>query len=289
MGGLAHLDELDLGPFVDFFVREVRAYLGDHESLSEEGLAPEAYVFSTSVRQSHYITDRALQDLIKKEFIDDILIRLGPTLNRPLASSALREFISRALLTHVANYWTFDFAVEDQPHGSARLPHVTRSLIRRKTDQSQLDQTTENRIRRLVYNGIVPHALLWVIGLARRRGAFMDALRESRDSQTFREIRRYLTELVAQLGNGDRNDADKLLAEIARKSTSVSTQRDDWQLSVPIVGGFTVDGRALDAVSRRTNPGKYYLRQLIRTSSYTSESDYIRRLGQMFPELGVKS
>ena len=59
-------------------------------------------------------------------------------------------------------------------------------------------------------------------------------------------------------------------------------------MSIPVVGGITVDGRAVDEVARRRNPGKYYLRQLIRTSSYVSEADYITRLVAMFPELGGK-
>src|SRR5437899_263443 len=180
-----------------------------------------------------------------------------------VANRALREFVSRALLTHVANYWAFDYAVEGQPHGSARLPHATRALIRKKTDMTPLDKATEMRVRRLVYHGIVPHALLRVVTLARDKKSFLDALRELRDSEQFREIRRLLTELVVQLGKGERGDADKLLAEIARKGGQGAVEKESWELSVPVVGSIGVDGRAADEVARRRNPGKYYLRELI--------------------------
>jgi hypothetical protein len=93
------------------------------------------YVFESRGRRSHYVVDRALQEVVAPPFTRRMaeVIRQGP-MSRDVSDAALTEFVTRALLTHVANYWAFDRAVEGQPHGSARLPHWTRALIRHEVD-----------------------------------------------------------------------------------------------------------------------------------------------------------
>jgi len=136
-----------------------------------------------------------------------------------------------------------------------------------------------------VYHGLVPHALLRVIAVAREeKGHLLDALRKTRDSMQFRKICRYLTELVQQLGTGDRSDVDNLLAEIARKAGQGGFQQEAWDLSLPLVGDLSA-GTVGSLRDRYFNPGKYYLRQLIRESAYVTESEYIATVKLMFPDL----
>jgi len=274
----------ELEPFRHFYLREVLAYLGNHASLWESNLDPSTYVFETKDRKSHYVRSPGLQGLVHNSFTRDMTtaIRNG-TAAKDVSDDALTEFVTRVLLTHIANYWAFDRAVEDHPHGSARLPHVTRVAIRQKVDAPNPEK--HGRLRRLVYKGIVPHALLRVIGVARGKEFFLDALRETRDSKDFTEIRRYLTELVCQLGAGERKDADRLFAEINRKGQG-SFQQESFQLSVPVVGGFGVGADLIDRFQRFWNPGKYYLRQLIRDSAYVGGPEYLNRIAGVFPELG---
>ena len=287
---VAQLEEPDFESFRHFYIREVRAYLGDHPSILEPVLPPDSYSFSTTSRKSHYVGDRALQTLIPSSFVTAMVrvIRESASVDK-VADAALNEFVSRALLTHVANYWAFDYAVEGQPHGSARLPHVTRAVIRKKVDATDPDKERQTRQRRLVYRGVVPHALLRVIAVARgEKDCLLDALRETRDSQQFRDIRNYLTELVQQLGQRDRRDADKLLAEIARKAGQGGFQQEPVNLSVPFAGDLSASTWGV-LRDRFLNPGKYYLRQLIRESAYVSESEYLASVVLMFPDLARRT
>jgi hypothetical protein len=283
----AQLQGSDAEPFCHFFIREAPAYLGDHPSLRQAALGSSSYVFESPGRPSHYVVDRELQALVNPTFTHRMAAVIGQNATiSDVSDAALAEFVTRALLTHVANYWAFDRAVEGQPHGSARLPHWTRALVRHKVD-SRTNLEPNARLRRLVYRGVVPHALMRVIGVARSKDSFLAALRETRDSNEFAEIRRYLTDLVVSLGTGDRSDADKLIAEIARKTGQGSLQRESFEVSVPVAGGLGVGGGLIDAFQRYWNPGKYYLRKLIQESAYVGGGEYEQRLSRIFPELAT--
>jgi hypothetical protein len=280
INAIGSLTPRELGAFQDFYVREARAYLGNDASILEPRLPPASYAFSTNNRASHYVQVAELQSVVPQRFIDRMLVSIrGSADYSRVANEALTEFVTRSLLTHVVNYWTFDSALEAQPHASARLPHVTRANIRRHVD-GETEETQPGgaerlgRFRRLFYRGIVPHALLRVMAVARDKSSFLDAVRETRDSTQFRQIRNYLTELVSELGHGERREADKLLAEIARRTSESGDEPEPWELSVPQERG-----------QQMMNPGKYYLRRLIREAPFAAESDYRSKVAGMFADL----
>ncbi len=175
-----------------WITREVPINLGDDDSLKDENISPKQLRYDKSLE---YIYDPDLQRGISEETINTLLgwISSDPrTKNK--SSLALREFVCRNLVTHLAiNRWYEYAATTGQWPAGFRLPYGTRSAIFRLRSEKEIEpiQATIDDLSRFTLYDAIKHKD------KPYRGDIIGRLAGFRTLKYYRRLREHIQKLMS--------------------------------------------------------------------------------------------
>jgi DNA-binding winged helix-turn-helix (wHTH) protein len=199
--------------FRDYMVREATKSLGMHLSLFQEDFDPAKYEYD--VKRPYY-QHRELQDALGKEATETLasfLPKRPPNSEDLYATNALREFVTRNVLSLITIMWESDTFAKRT--GAWRMPHILRTLVaqQREHDPSRIQH------QQLVRDLVVQHALMTALGQLRNktRENMMAALLNLRDDRPFKQIRQRLNSehlIFIEPDEQKEKDARRLIKEL---------------------------------------------------------------------------
>jgi len=229
--------------FRDFMLREGTKHLGIDDSVFKEDKAPGDYKFDV-VRP--FYTNRQLQDGLGRatDMLMSFLPKTPPNSTDRYATNALREFVTRNVLTHITIMWEG----EEYARGARarRAPHVLRSLVTMKRS----DDLAGTQHQEIVRDLAVEHALTTALSgrHERNRHNIVGFLLGLRDDHPFKEIRELLNKHHLILIEADREK--EIAAQIVLKQLKTliasSTRPDNVHLgpdtAIRAIGDYGTQG-----------------------------------------------
>jgi hypothetical protein len=220
----ARLDELKIGLkhryFRDWIVREALTSLGNDQSLAMT-IPPGDYIFS---RQPAYRKCRDLQDKIPPEFIKRLRAFFDDTeligeifIENNASKPAMNEFLSRNILTHVANGLQNEWQYRGEGTQSIYMPHITRCS----------DPLSGS------FNAIIPYVLADVLRVdaVKDPSTFFSRLLKLRETDDYNNLRQYFWQQSNIKEEGDRkrlgSEMFRLVEHLDKQAGLPGLLRDD--------------------------------------------------------------
>jgi transcriptional regulator with XRE-family HTH domain len=244
----------------DLLVREADMFLGADASLFREGGDPDDYKYEKEYYRHEILRDvpailgsPAVTTLMA--FLPKFPNNTGKRKSDMYAKSALSQFVSQVMLTHLTTM--YEFEKNSERHHRWRLPYALRAEVTR-----QLSRTRKQRRLRDI---LVRHALIGALretsGLDKKI-TIIDILASSRNDSPFNEIRGMLEELHLiglQADEEAEKRASKFIQDISKAGHAADEQPERIALAHSSV---------------------------LRDLAKNDPDEYEKRLYRIFPELG---
>ena len=173
--------------FWDYMLREGTKHLGENDTVFQDDFDPGKYEYHVGRPYYQY---RELQDDLgdATNILAGYLPKHPQNGEDPYAENALREFVSRNVLSLLTIMWEGYEVAKLQ--GSAKMPHVLRALV--GSDRTMDQASTQNQ--GLLRDFAVEHALIASLKTRRadNRDSLLAALLDIRDDFPFKQIREVL-------------------------------------------------------------------------------------------------
>jgi hypothetical protein len=294
-----------------YFRREA-VYLGDHEALRDPSLPLIDYAVG-----EHYLRDSDLWAAVPRSVIEAGLPIVSERASRsrhvgflakpPQAPRALEALVAGSVVSHVAFMHAYDLAIVSQPEPPVRLPFATRcSILEARLKEKrpgarssggvsyEPDESVGAESLRQLRDASAPLVLLAALDGPCSPRRLPERLVAARGEDLFRRLRTFLSPILASLVRpgvaldaGQQREAERLISELTGRSEFVSPESED--LRVLRIRSGVLPQKLLEllptALQGRSLQGALLARQLKRRAGYADQEEYLRRLGQVFPEL----
>jgi hypothetical protein len=257
-------------------IREVVTSLGEDESLRWPLADPRDYVFA---KDPPYVYDAELIAALPESAVDRLVdLSLQYRQNENIHRESLRQFISRAMLTHIVVMFCQQEGVRaTYGENVLRIPFATRASVLLSQDESKVTY-----FRKL----LVPHLVTLMLRECRERDpqvliAHLRYLRE--EDPHIRRVREFFHDALVLLQSDPRSNKFEKLQRALHQAGTKSTSNES------LAAGFTVSPSGVStaisgaaALLRFFRPQLYALRQVAAPANL---NEYEKLLSSVFPEL----